>query len=76
MLPAALVSRPFSSALAPSVVILGSPAVPPNIHAETFARLLHGQVGLAPTLTAKAAKALARNSAAGKTRPPVRRAKA
>ena len=45
MLPAALVSRPFSPALAPSVVVLGLPAVPPNVHAETFARLLHEGAG-------------------------------
>ena len=41
MMPAALVSRPFCPALASSVVVLGSPALPPNVQAETFARLLH-----------------------------------
>ena len=56
-LPAALVSRPFSPALAPSVVVLGLPAVPPNVHAETFARQLHEEAGQVPTSVTKAAKA-------------------
>ena len=57
-LPAALVSRPFFPALAPSVVVLGLPAVTPNVHAETFARLLHAEAGRVPTSVTKTAKAL------------------
>ena len=44
-LPAALVSRPFSPEPAPLVVVLGVPAVPGNLHAEKFARLLHEEAG-------------------------------
>ena len=57
-LPAALVSRPFFPALAPSVVVLGLPAVPPNVHAETFAQLLHEEEGRVPVSVTKTAKAL------------------
>ena len=48
-LPAALVGRPFSPTLAPTVVVLGMPAVAPNIHAETFARLLHEEARQHPS---------------------------
>ena len=48
-LPTALVGRPFSPALAPTVVVLGMPAVAPNIHAETFARLLHEEARQQPS---------------------------
>ena len=65
MLPAALVSRPFSPALAPTVVVLGFPAVQPNVHAETFARLLHEEAGRASTPATKAAAALTPDSPAG-----------
>lgn len=68
MLPAALVSRPFSPALAPSVVVLGLPAVQPNVHAETFVRLLHEEAGRGPIPATKAAEALTRSSTAGKVR--------
>ncbi len=69
MLPAALVSRPFFPALASSVVVVGSPALPPNVHAETFARLLHAEAGRVSTLAARVAgPAPGRNSAAGKGR--------
>ncbi len=67
MLPAALVSRPFSPALASSVVVLGSPALPPNVHAETFARLLHAEAGRVSTPATKAAgTAPSRNPAVGR----------
>ena len=66
-LPAALVNRSFSPALAPSVVVLGLPAVQPNVHAETFARLLHEEAGRVPNPATKADKALTQNSAAGKS---------
>ena len=49
-LPAALVGRPFSPTLAPTVVVLGMPAVAPNIHAETFARLLHEEARQHPSV--------------------------
>ena len=41
VMPRNLVSRPFSPALPGISVQLGLPAVRPNPHAETFARLLH-----------------------------------
>ena len=72
MLPTALVSRPFSPALAPTVVVLGSPAWPPHTHAETFARLLQEQAGGAPN---PAPEAHTQNSAAAKSRPRARRAR-
>lgn len=40
MMPRSLVSRPFAPALADTSVQLGLPAVRPNPHAETFARIL------------------------------------
>lgn len=40
-LPAAPVGRPFTPALASTVVVLWMPAVQPNAHAETLAQLLH-----------------------------------
>ena len=55
MLPAALVSRPFSPAPAPSVVVLGVPAVPPNVYAEKFARLLHEEAARVLTPATKVA---------------------
>ena len=75
MLPAALVSRPFSPVLASSVVVLGSPALPSNVHAETFARLLHAEAARVSARAAKVAgTAPRRNSAAGKSRKRGRRA--
>jgi len=44
-MPRTLVTRPFAPALAPAVVMLGLPAVRPNPHAETFARLLRAEAG-------------------------------
>ncbi len=40
MMPRALVTRPFSPTLSAVAVMLGLPAVRPNPHAESFARLL------------------------------------
>lgn len=40
MMPRSLVSRPFAPALADTPVRIGLPAVRPNPHAETFARIL------------------------------------
>lgn len=51
IMPRTLVTRPFSPALSPLVVMLGVPAVRPNQHAETFAELLREEVG--PTKTAQ-----------------------
>lgn len=48
-LPAALVGRPFSPALASTVVVLGMPAAQPNAHAETFAQLLHEEASQPPS---------------------------
>ncbi|MES2694239.1 MAG: LysR family substrate-binding domain-containing protein, partial [Verrucomicrobiota bacterium] len=45
LMPRALVAIPFSPALAPIVVKIGLPAVRPNPHAGTFARLLREAVG-------------------------------
>lgn len=45
ILPRTLVTRPFSPALAPVVVMIGLPMVRPNRHAETFAQLLLDEVG-------------------------------
>ena len=42
-MPRSLVSRPFSPALPAITVHLGLPAVRPNPHAETFARLLRAE---------------------------------
>ncbi len=44
IMPRSLVARPFSPALPDAVVRIGFPAVRPNPHAETFARLLREQV--------------------------------
>lgn len=44
LMPRTLVARPFSPALAEGSVKLGLPAVRPNPHAETFARLLREEV--------------------------------
>jgi len=44
MMPRTLVTRPFSPALPAVSVKLGLPAVRPNLHAETFARLLREEV--------------------------------
>ena len=49
MLPAALVGRPFAPALAQTVVVLGIPAAQPDVHAETFARLLREEAGRRPS---------------------------
>jgi len=43
IMPRTLVARPFSPALSEGSVQLGLPAVRPNPHAETFARLLREQ---------------------------------
>jgi LysR family hca operon transcriptional activator len=43
VMPRSLVTRPFSPALPDSAVQMGLPAVRPNPHAETFARLLRGE---------------------------------
>ncbi len=74
MLPTALVSRPFAPALAPLVVVLGLPAVQPNVHAETFARLLHEEASRVPTSAVTATKTRARRPAAGRGRGWKRRA--
>ena len=47
MLPRSLTSRPFSPALAPTVVMAGLPAVRPSPHAESFLRPLREEVALA-----------------------------
>jgi DNA-binding transcriptional LysR family regulator len=47
IMPRSLVTRPFSPALAAVSVKLGLPAVRPNPHAETFARLLEAEVARA-----------------------------
>ena len=47
IMPRTLVTRPFSPALAALSVMLGLPAVRPNPHAETFARLLREEVARA-----------------------------
>jgi DNA-binding transcriptional LysR family regulator len=44
IMPRSLVARPFSPALADAEVKIGYPAVRPNPHAETFARLLREEV--------------------------------
>jgi DNA-binding transcriptional LysR family regulator len=44
IMPRSLVARPFSPALSEGSVKLGLPAVRPNPHAETFARLLREEV--------------------------------
>lgn len=44
VMPRSLVTRPFSPALPPVVVAMGLPAVRPNAHAETFARLLREEM--------------------------------
>jgi hypothetical protein len=44
IMPRTLVARPFSPALTEGSVKLGLPAVRPNPHAETFAKLLRGEV--------------------------------
>ncbi len=44
IMPRTLVTRPFSPALTAISVKLGLPAVRPNLHAETFARLLREEV--------------------------------
>ncbi len=64
-LPAALVGRPFSPALASTVVVLGMPAVQPNAHAETFARLLHEEA-LQPPPAPSPSRRRARGSQAAK----------
>jgi LysR family hca operon transcriptional activator len=43
VMPRTLVARPFSPALPDIAVLLGLPAVRPNPHAETFARLLRAE---------------------------------
>ena len=43
VMPRSLVTRPFSPALPDVAVMMGLPAVRPNPHAETFARLLREQ---------------------------------
>jgi hypothetical protein len=40
MMPRSLTSRPFAPALPDTPVRIGLPAVRPNPHAETFARIL------------------------------------
>ncbi len=45
LMPRTLISRPFSPALSEVSVKVGLPAVRPNPHAETFARLLREEVG-------------------------------
>jgi DNA-binding transcriptional LysR family regulator len=47
IMPRTLITRPFSPALAAVTVKLGLPAVRPNPHAETFARLLREEVAKA-----------------------------
>jgi hypothetical protein len=42
-MPRTLVARPFSPALPDIAVQLGLPAVRPNPHAESFARLLRAE---------------------------------
>ncbi len=74
-LPTGLVSRSFSPALAPSAVVLGLPAVQPNVHAETFARLLHEEAGRVPNPATKVSNVLTQHSTAGKSRKRVRPAK-
>jgi hypothetical protein len=44
MLPSSLVTRPFSPALTPVVVLAGLPVVQASPHAEVFVRLLREQV--------------------------------
>jgi len=46
IMPRTLVARPFSPSLSEGSVKLGLPAVRPNPHAETFARLLREEVAL------------------------------
>src|SRR5687768_1944333 len=43
VMPRSLIARPFSPALPDLAVQLGLPAVRPNPHAETFARLLRAE---------------------------------
>jgi LysR family transcriptional regulator, benzoate and cis,cis-muconate-responsive activator of ben and cat genes len=43
VMPRSLVTRPFSPALPDVAVMMGLPAVRPNPHAETFARLLRAE---------------------------------
>ena len=45
IMPRALVARPFSPALSDAPVSMGFPAVRPNPHAESFARLLREAAG-------------------------------
>jgi LysR family hca operon transcriptional activator len=45
MIPRSLVTRPFSPVLGEASVKIGVPAIRPNPHAETFARLLREEVG-------------------------------
>jgi len=40
VLPRSLTMRPFSPALAPTILKLGLPAVCPSVHAERFAQLM------------------------------------
>jgi DNA-binding transcriptional LysR family regulator len=49
VMPRSLVARPFSPALPDMSVQLGLPAVRPNPHAETFARLLRAEAERATT---------------------------
>jgi len=44
VLPRALEMRPFSPALAPTIVVAGLPAVRPSPHAELFVRMLRDEV--------------------------------
>ena len=47
VMPRSLIARPFSPALPDIAVLLGLPAVRPNPHAETFARLLRSEAARA-----------------------------
>ncbi len=44
IMPRALIARPFSPTLSAVAVMLGRPAVRPSPHADTFAKLLQGEV--------------------------------
>lgn len=61
VMPRSLITRPFSPALPSVTVMLGLPAVRPNPHAETFARLLRAEADRAKPL----------GSGAGPRRKPV-----
>ena len=69
MLPPSLVSRPFSPALAPLVVVAGLPASQPNPHAEAFVQRLREEADrLPPTKTSQQSSAQGRSSTGTSTK--------